>query len=231
MQPTIDWAHAHCLDDVLERMDLIDQSLPTDDGVAVFNRMYRSVTRLVDESIDDGFFEAGDFLYRLDVHFANLFFEAYAADAIGNPVPRAWRPLFEHREKPNTHPVQFALAGMNAHISHDLPYAVVSTCRESGLAPVDDTPHHHDYTQTNLVLEQGYGEIRSWFHTGVVAFVDDVGGKVDDALTIWGISLARAGAWMASQTLWELDDNPRMLDLFSRGHRRAVELTSRGILI
>lgn len=225
------WAAADSIDAVLERMDAIEGALPREDGVAVFNRMYREVTRLVDVAVDAGSFRAGDFLTRLDVHFANLFFEAYAADAAGRPVPRAWAPLFEHRARPRTHPVQFALAGMNAHISHDLPYAVVTTCREAGLVPEDDTPHHLDFTATNQVLEEASEDIRQWFCTGVVATLDDLGGRVDDALSMWGIHLARAAAWTVSQTLWALDDDPRMLDLFGRGHRRAVELASRGILL
>jgi len=232
MQPgTTSWARAGTIDDVLDRMDTINTSLPASDGVAVFNRMYREVTRLVDQAVDASAFQAGDFLARLDVHFANLFFDAYAADAAGQPVPRAWAPLFDHRAKPDTHPIQFALAGMNAHISHDLPHALVSTCREAGVAPADDTPQHADFTETNRVLEDASGEIKSWFHTGVVAALDDLGGRVDDALSMWGIGFARAGAWLVSQTLWGLSDNPMMLEMFQKGHRRAVEMTSRGILI
>lgn len=225
------WATAGTIDEVLDRMDAIDASLPVGDGVAVFNRMYREVTRLVDSAVDASAFRAGDFLVRLDVHFAHLFFEAHAADAAGQPVPRAWAPLFEHRNRPDTHPIQFALAGMNAHISHDLPYAVVSTCREAGLAPEDDSPQHLDFTATNRVLENASAEIRSWFHTGVVATLDDLGGRVDDALAMWGIHMARAAAWLVSQTVWGLSDSPALLDLFNKGHRRAVELTSRGILV
>ena len=232
MQPsTTAWGSAGTIDDVLERMDTISSALPASDGVAVFNRMYRQVTHLIDQAVDASAFQAGDFLARLDVHFANLFFDAYAADEAGEPVPRAWAPLFEYRAKPNTHPVQFALAGMNAHISHDLPHAVVSACREAGVEPTDDSPEHADFTQTNDVLENASGEIKSWFHTGLVATLDDLGGRVDDALSMYGIHVARAGSWLVSQTLWGLSDNPVMLDLFQKGHRRAVELTSRGILI
>src|SRR5215468_7752824 len=36
-------------------------------------------------------------------------------------VPLAWRPLTERRDAPGIEPIQFALAGMNAHINHDLP--------------------------------------------------------------------------------------------------------------
>ena len=41
-------------------------------------------------------------------------------------------------------PVQFALAGMNAHINHDLPLAVVSTCSALATAP-EVGPHFADW--------------------------------------------------------------------------------------
>ncbi|WP_425953673.1 DUF5995 family protein [Xylanimonas sp. McL0601] len=228
---TLAWAAADSIDDVLERMDAIDAALPHDDGVAYFNRMYRQVTHYVDAAVDKGFFQAGDFLERLDVHFGNLFFEAYAADREGRPVPPAWAPLFESRAKPRTHPIQFALAGMNAHICHDLPVAVITTCREAGVVPDDDTPEHHDFTLTNDVLGVAYPTVKSWFSTGVVATLDDAAGTVDDALARWGIETARAAAWGVARVMHGLHDNPRMLRVFADGHRAAVSLTSRGMLL
>ena len=72
---------------------------------------------------------------QLDVTFANLYFAA--AEAAGNPAaaPLAWRPLIEQRAVAGIEPVQFALAGMNAHINHDLPLAMVSTCAALATAP------------------------------------------------------------------------------------------------
>ncbi len=43
-------------------------------------------------------------------------------------VPLAWRPLVEQRAAAGIEPIQFALAGMNAHINHHLPLATVNTC-------------------------------------------------------------------------------------------------------
>ena len=77
------WDRAATIDDVLERMAAIDAALPHEDGVAYFNRMYWQVTQLVDKAVDAQSFVAGEFLGRLDVHFANLFFTAYAADLDG----------------------------------------------------------------------------------------------------------------------------------------------------
>jgi hypothetical protein len=225
------WAAAETFDDVLDRMGAIEAALPAADGVATFNRMYTQVTRLVDQAVDKGLFVAGPFLGRLDVHFANIFFEAYAADLEGRPVPAAWAPLFEARDKPHTHPIQFALAGMNAHICHDLALAVVTTCSEMGVPPEDDSPEHQDFSTVNAVLADAETQIKSWFCSGVVARVDEVGGKLDDGFAMFGIAGARAGAWEVSQFLWDLLGHERLERFFRANLGRTVAMTSRGILL
>lgn len=226
-----EWAGAETIDDVLERMDAIDRALPADDGVATFNRMYHQVTKLVDEAVDTRLFLAGEFLGRLDVHFANLYFEAYAASLDGTEIPRAWAPLFKARTKPDTMPIQFAFAGMNAHISHDLPLAVVTTCRELLVIPQEDTPEYSDYIGTNEILAEAAETIRGWFMTGNLARLDQLAGRVDDALEMFGLHLARMGAWDSAEMLWNLADNPRLDKIFRAGLGRTVELANRGILL
>lgn len=222
---------AHDISGVLDRMDHIDAALPTTDGVAYFNRMYREVTRLVRDAVQGETFRAAEFLERLDVNFANLFFSAYDDDAAGRPVSPAWAPLFESRARPDVHPVQFALAGMNAHISHDLACAVVETCRELGVAPVSPSVEHQDFTRTNEILAEAATVVKEWFLTGLVARLDDVGGRLDDGLAMFGIHVTRAAAWETSEILWHLADNPRMDLAFRRALLRTVEMTSRGILL
>ena len=225
------WAQASTVDEVLERMSAIRAALPAEDGVATFNRMYLQTTVFVRAAIESRQFGAGVFLERLDVHFANLFFDAYRADLVGERVPTAWAPLFDSRTKPRTHPVQFALAGMNAHICHDLPSAVVTTCRELGIAPVDESPEHVDFSTTNHVLEQAKDDIKGWFTSGIVARIDEIGGRLDDGLAMFGIHTARAAAWQVSQIEWDLADNPRLDVLFRENLARAVAIASRGILL
>ena len=109
------------MDDAIERMAAIDAALPPSDGVAHFNRMYRKVTEEVRGAHDQQSFERAEFLERLDVVFANLYFDAVDCSVQGREIPAAWAPLFHHRDRGHTYPIQFALAGMNAHINHDLP--------------------------------------------------------------------------------------------------------------
>lgn len=127
----------------IARMEAIEAALPAADGLACFNRMYLDVTTQVNSQIGQGFFADPVFMTNLDVAFANLYFAA--ADSAADPatVPLAWRPLVERRAVAGIEPVQFALAGMNAHINHDLPLAMVSTCTTLGTTP-EAGPHFAD---------------------------------------------------------------------------------------
>jgi hypothetical protein len=119
----------------IARLEAIAAALPAADGLACFNRMYLDVTRQVNSQLGQGFFADPAFMTQLDVAFANLYFAA--AGTAGTPAaePLAWRPLIEQRAVAGIEPVQFALAGMNAHLNHDLPIAMVSTCTALATAP------------------------------------------------------------------------------------------------
>jgi Family of unknown function (DUF5995) len=106
-------------------MEAVGAALPAADGLACFNRMYLEVTQQVNAELGQGFYADPAFMTQLDVTFAGLYFSAAAAAGDPAAVPLAWRPLVEQRDNAGIEPVQFALAGMNAHINHDLPLAAV----------------------------------------------------------------------------------------------------------
>jgi hypothetical protein len=218
------------IDDVLERMAAIEGALPPTDGVAYFNRMYRKVTEEVHTAVLGRRFEADPFLERLDVVFANLYFSAVGQWVRGEEVARAWKPLFEQRTRADRYPIQFALAGMNAHINHDLPVAVVQTCTEMSLLPEDASPPYHDFDATNDILESVEGNIKAWFEGGLMATADVAMGKIDDALETFSISTARRIAWENAQLLWSLRDHPRLQEMFERSLARMTKLAGSALL-
>ncbi len=63
--------------DVIARMQAIDATLPRNDGVAIFNRLYLQVTLAVDSASAGTEFENKDFVDRLDVVFAGLYFDDF----------------------------------------------------------------------------------------------------------------------------------------------------------
>lgn len=218
------------IDDVLERMAAIEGALPPTDGVAYFNRMYRKVTEEVHAAVQGRRFEADPFLERLDVAFAGLYFSAVGQWVRGEQVARAWRPLFEQRDRPDRYPIQFALAGMNAHINHDLPVAVVQTCAEMSLQPEDASPPYHDFNATNDILGSVEGSIKTWFEGGLMASMDVALGKIDDALEMFSISAARRLAWENAQLLWSLRGHPILQAQFERTLGRFTKFAGRAIL-
>jgi hypothetical protein len=222
---------AASIEEVIERMATIDAALPASDGVAYFNRMYRKVTEEIQQAHAYERFERAEFLARLDVVFANIYFEAVDRSVTGGEIPSAWAPLFHHRDRTDTHPIQFALAGMNAHINHDLPLAVDTTCREMLLQPDDDTPPHRDFMRVNAILGDAEDRVKAWFEDGVMAFVDRAMGHVDDALALWSIRAARDLAWEHAKLLWALADHPRLRDAYLSTLTRLVHIGGNGLLI
>ena len=216
---------------VVARLQEIDASLPAGDGVAVFNRMYLTVTEriglILAEDTDSPLFRDAATMSDLDVRFANLWLAAYDADRADREVPPAWRPLFEARAGGRL-PVQYAIAGMNSHIEHDLPLAVVGTCRARDLEP-DDL--HLDYETVNDVLAQVESGIRRSFLDEVGRAVDDRFGPAVHLVSAWKIDKARDLSWVTAQTLWALRGASLLHGRFADGLAHTVGMASRALLV
>ncbi|MBP0448488.1 hypothetical protein J5Y04_02835 [Kitasatospora sp. RG8] len=192
---------AQSVEEVVERMRAIRARQDPRDGVACFNRMYLRVTELVGERLRAGFFQDQAFIERLDVVFANLYFDAVDAAEAGSPVNASWQPLFDARDDRVVWPVQFAFAGMNAHINHDLPLAVVSTCIERRTTP-ETPPVHADYLKVNELLAQVEAEVRASFEAQVIRAATEAAEPLKHIVASFSIARARDAAWAATQTLW-----------------------------
>jgi hypothetical protein len=217
--------------EAIARMKEIDSSLPASDGVACFNRMYLAVTEDVDSRITQGFFADPEFLGALDVAFANIYFDTI--DAMTGPVdvyPEAWKPLLEARSKKGIYPIQFALAGMNAHINHDLPVAVVETCAGLGTSP-DAGTHHDDYQKVDALLDASEQSVRESFESGVVMAVDRHARIVLDLVDNWSINAARDAAWANSLLLWQCRGDAAVQAATSDALARTTAMASRFLLV
>jgi hypothetical protein len=223
-------AAADTIGPVLSRMESIGSGMSETDGVNRFNALYLDVTREVAAQTRDDLFEEPSFIAQLDVGFAGLYFSAVDDDAAGHEPSKAWAPLFEERHKAGVAPLQFAIAGMNAHINHDLALALVATCKEFGFKVDSDTPHHRDYIVVNKILEKVQDEVKSRFTTGVVADIDKTFGTVDDMVASFSVARARDAAWITAQTLAFLDGNALLRKAFLADLGRRTGLAGRLLL-
>jgi hypothetical protein len=216
---------------VAARMEAIAAPLAPDDGVRRFNELYLTVTLAVAREVASGGYEHPEFMARLDVVFADLYFAAVDAAEAGRKVPRAWAPLFEKRAARGIAPLQFAIAGMNAHINHDLALALVATTREFDVGLKRGTPQHRDYVAVDTILERVQEQIKERFASGVVADLDRAAGRVDDLLASWSVAHARDNAWTQAQTLSRLGASGLLREQFLRALARDVGVVGRALLV
>jgi Family of unknown function (DUF5995) len=162
---------------------------PLPDGVACFNGLYLQVTDAVRAGETDAF------LVRLDVVFAGLYFAAFEAAAAGRPVSKAWEPLFEQKDRPHILPLQFAIAGMNAHINNDLALALVQVWRELGIDPRPGCPQEIVYKSVNATLTSVEQAAKVPLATAFITDLDRATDHLDDWFALWNVAKARQDAW------------------------------------
>jgi len=216
----------------IARFHAIEAALPPNDGVVWFTRLYRSVTEAVHAELGEQKFADPACLARLDVVFVNLYLDALRAWAFAPAkAPRAWAPLFAARSTPRIAPIQFALAGMNAHINRDLPVAIVTTWEELKLELSDQSPEHDDYLKVNTLLAQTEKKVKHWFDTGFVGIVDASLGSADDRIAMWDVGRARDAAWVQGEALWALRGAGFLKRRYLETLDQMVGFAGRGLLV
>lgn len=221
--------------EVLARLRAIDEKLPPTDGVKWFNRLYVEMTQAVAAEPHRHWSSPG-FLEALDVAFASRYFTALDAAGTGKSLPtdypfHAWKPLFEARFDASIAPVQFALAGMNAHINHDLSIALCETCSARRTEPSDESPEHTDYESVNGLIADIEEKMKGWMMTGLLKELDLHFGSVDDVVAVWNIERARDAAWVGAEVIWSLRSLPPLRESYEAANDRTVGFAGRALLM
>jgi len=232
LQQILSRTPVHSVAEAVAAMTAIDQTLSDADGVKWFNRLYLRVTISMGDALRTSDFGDPAFVSKLDVVFANLYFSALTASLTGmDNVPSAWRPLLAARNSRGIARIQFALAGMNAHINRDLPEGVVQSFVALGGDPIADDIRERDFNRVNDVLEQVEREVKTEFAVDGLELIDRLGGDVDDAIAMWNVRAARSAAWTNAQVLWGLRPLPHLRDRFFSRLDSLVGMSGRGLLL
>ena len=217
------------INDVIDRMRAIGDSTDPRDGIGQFNAVYQRATEAIRDQLNGEFFEDATLAEHFNVVFANRYFVAVDADAAGQPVDSAWKPLFSSRSDTRVQAVQFVIAGMNAHINQDLPLATVEACIAAGTHPLTGTIPA-DYRKINEILE----DIESKTRLSLLNELKrELFGPIEPLIHLissWNIALAREAAWIRAQVFWLLRTKPRLFDHSVAVSSKAVGMTSRHLL-
>lgn len=223
--------------EVIERLAAIQDYTVTHeptgihDGLACFNYLYHVITTRVQKHLDEDFFADPAYLICLDVTFANRYLDAIRAhENLPRLAPKSWKALLESRSEEHIAPMQFAVAGVNAHVNFDLPCAVVKTCQTLGYEL--GTGHQRaDYDKINDIFKEEMTELRRHFESQLLRWVDErLLSKVEDHLGNWSVEAARDTAWSHAEHLWSLHQNQIKESAFISGLDKMAGLAGRGVL-
>ena len=188
--------------DVLSTMRTIDSVCSQGDGLKWFNWLYLQVTQAVEDRVASGGFSDPAWLSELDVRFATLYFNALKANAANQACPGCWAAVFAARDKIDIARIQFALAGMNAHINHDLPLAILSTWTGTQTEPHHSSPQYNDYTGLNTAMDALIDEAKKTLNVRLLGDPFPEASHVEDTIAAWNLATAREKAWDTAESLW-----------------------------
>ena len=202
------------VNDVLRTMGIIADTCIDGDGLKWFNELYLQVTQAVQSRIASGGFNDPQWLAELDVQFARLYFSALASSLSGQPTPECWQVLFNSRNQALIARIQFALAGVNAHINHDLPQAIAANCQATATIPRHRSAQYNDYTGLNATLDNLVETAKRELHVRLLGDPLPPFSRLEDTIAAWSVSAARESAWNNAELLWHLENTPPLASTF-----------------
>jgi hypothetical protein len=224
--------------DVLQILENIQSICIDGDGLKWFNWLYLQVTQAVEARVNladpasPARFTNPAWIALLDVAFARYYFGAVQSSLSGAPTPGCWQALFAVRNQPEIARIQFALAGMNAHINHDLPQAIDDTCLSTDLPPQHGTTQYNDYTALNTTLDSLIQGAKITLRVRLLGGSLPPVSALDNTLAAWSVAAAREGAWNNAELLWRLSsDAPLLADAFLGTLDGLTALASKTLLV
>lgn len=143
--------------------------------------------------------------------FSNRYFTAFRDYAAGQPVPEAWRITFSAADEGDANAGQDVLLFSNAHVQHDLPFAL----EQMGLRTRFGASHKRDHDAVNAINATVFDPIEKY----VAAHYDpsfqlfDLPVPVEELGVLEVIKAWREGAWRQAE---------RLLNVNGAGERREV---------
>lgn len=171
------------------------------DRRSIFLTLYGIVSAEIRARLAQGYFADGAWVHRYAVAFANLYREAlerYDARQLSD-VPKAWRLCFDAAGAGTGLVLQDMLLGVNAHVNHDLPFALSGVSIDPGRAR-----RYQDHAAVNAVLasvvDRATEQIATLYAPGLTS-MGEAAGQLDEMLSLFSLQIARESAWESAVSL------------------------------
>lgn len=190
---------AKTIDEVISILDkIVEECKKTDNPLGYFAILYRQVTINVRDGILNNRFEDNARMEKLDVLFANRYFEAYFNYQAQKPITKSWNIAFISSKKEYLI-LQYLLQGINAHINLDLGIATVKTLENNKIETIKN-----DFNAINALLSEMIDEVKDKISSlsPIFKLLMPLAKQWDHKLVQFSIETARDGAWEFANQLY-----------------------------
>jgi hypothetical protein len=177
--------------------DLRGIAVASTNASGYFPALYSEVTTRIGRSIQDGTFSDPAAMDAFACSFAAYYTGAWRQTV---PRPRCWQATWDVASDGGLLIVQHLLLAINAHINHDLPFAVAAAADERG----DIASIRPDFDAVNDVLAAAYGDVQRELDT-VSQWMNTAAALGGECLFKFSLVEARRQAWDAAQRIYPLD--------------------------
>lgn len=202
---------AKTIDEVIKALDaIIDETKKQNSPLGYFAALYRKVTLRVKEGIQNGEFQDGQRMEKLDVIFANRYLDAFNQYSNNLETTKSWQIAFDYGNKFWPIVLQHLLLGMNAHINLDLGIAAVETVLKEE-QPLGDL--EQDFNKINQLLAELVDDVEKELSQiwPALKYLLKFFGKVDDFLINFSMKQAREGAWKFANAYYIATNREQLL--------------------
>jgi hypothetical protein len=195
-------AESRSVDDVLAALLHLEEGFrQANDRRGVFVSAYLVITRMLDEWVSERRFHRNNLVAHYVIAFANAYLRALAAfeDSGRSKIAGAWRQALTASRRGSGSLIQDLLLGINAHINHDLPFAII----EAGL-DVDCDLCRRDHLRINEALRQAIPLVRERvveFYEPCPRIASAICGRVVDSAVAEALVASRSNSWQWATAL------------------------------
>ncbi|MEM6805540.1 MAG: DUF5995 family protein [Bacteroidota bacterium] len=186
------------IDEVIDQLGcIIDWAEAENSCLGYFPALYQAVTIRVAKGIKMQRFADGGGMERLDVVFANRYFQALDLYLRGEQPTESWKIAFDQGQEDGLIVLQHLLLGINAHINLDLGLATAKIAKERGsLERVEG-----DFLEINKLLREMTNQVQGRLNGFSLIWksVDFMLGKTDELLANFSLKQARQYAWKLAE--------------------------------
>jgi hypothetical protein len=176
--------------------ELRQMALAATDATGYFAALYSQVTTRIGEAVKNGTFHDPAEMDAFACSFASFFTGAFDQ---GSPRPRCWQAAWDVASDGSLLIVQQLLLAINAHVNHDLPFAVVAAADQRG----DVESIRPDFDAVNDVLAATYVDVQR--ELGTVSTLTSTAASLGGGrLFNFSLVVARRQAWDAALRIYPL---------------------------